>query len=134
MKPIVTLKGHDEDRQWLERLMAHLGELIPQAGEEEVGVLAVAQAEHVVAHHVPTSGFLPDFRGMKSRQIKFLRTNPIHLFAQDLHDLERDALGHRQVRIDSGAELANQAGAQQKFVRDNFGISRIFAKRGDEIL
>ena len=97
-------------------------------------VLAIFQAKHLVADRVPTARFFPNFSRVQRRQVKLLAADAVHFFAQDLHDLQRDALAQRQVGIDAGAKLADQTGAQQKFVRNDFGVCRIFAKSGNEIL
>ena len=43
------------------------------------------------------------------------------------------ALAERQIRIDARGKLAHNARAQKKFVRNDFGISRVFAKCRNKI-
>ena len=102
--------------------------------EAHVAVFAILEAKHFVTDSVPTSRFLPNLRRMQRGQVEFLATDAVHLFAQNRHNLERHALRHWQVRIDSGAELANQTSAQQEFVRNDFGVCRILAKCRDKVL
>ena len=70
---------------------------------------------------------------MQRRQIKFLPADAVHFFAQNLHDLQSNALPERQIGIDARGKLAHDARAQQQFVRNNFGISRVFAKCRNKI-
>ena len=69
---------------------------------------------------------------MKRRQKKLLAADRVHLFTQDLHDLERDSLAQRQKRVDAGGKLANETCAQQEFVRNDLGVSRVFTESGDK--
>ena len=65
--------------------------------QAHVGAFAILETKHVIADGVPTTRFLPDFGRMQRRKIEFLATDGIHLFTQNLHDLERDPLAQRQV-------------------------------------
>ena len=71
---------------------------------------------------------------MQRRQIKLLAANAVHLFAQNLHDLQSDALAERQVRIDACGKLAHDSRAQKQFVRNDLSVSRVFAKRRNKVL
>ena len=66
---------------------------------------AILEAKHLVADRVPASRFLPEFGRMQRRQIKLLAADAVHLFAQNLHDLQSDALAQRQIRIDSRGQV-----------------------------
>jgi hypothetical protein len=71
---------------------------------------------------------------MHCGQIEFLTANGIHFFTQDLHDLEGDSLAQREIGINACRQLTNHTGAQQEFMGDDFGVSRIFSKGWDEKL
>ncbi len=102
--------------------------------ETHVRAFAILKTEHVIADRTPTPRLLPDFRRMQRGQIKLLSTDPVHFLPQNLNDFQGDALAERQIRIDSRGKLAHNARAQKKFVRNDFGISRVFAKCRNEIL
>src|SRR5467141_1975367 len=71
---------------------------------------------------------------MQRRQIKLLAADAVHLFPQNLHDPQSDALPERQVRIDARGKLAHDSRAQQKLVRSDLGVSRILAKCRNKVL
>ena len=101
--------------------------------ETHVRAFAILQTEHVIADRAPTPRLLPDLRRMQRRQIELLPANAVHFFAQNLHYFQGDALSERQIGIDSRGKLAHDAGAQKEFMRNDFGISRVFAKSRNKI-
>src|SRR5215213_7387443 len=101
--------------------------------EAHVRALSILETKHFVANCVPTTRLLPDLSRMKRREVKFLAADGVHLFTQDLHDLKRHSLAQRQQRINSSRQLPDETGAQQKFVRDNFGIGRVFTQSRDKV-
>ncbi len=87
----------------------HGEDLLVRHGEAQVRPFAVLEAEHVLAHHRPAPGLLPDL---------------VHLLPHDLDDLEDRALAERQDRVDAGGELPDVAGAHQELVRGNDRVRR----------
>src|SRR6185295_17845946 len=101
--------------------------------EAHVSAFAVFETKHLVADRVPAARLLPDLARVERWQKKLLATDGVHFFAQDLHDLDRDTLAQRQERINSSRQLPDETGTQEKFVRNDFGIGRVFAKSWDEV-
>ena len=81
--------------------------------ERHIRAFAIFQPEHVIAHHFPASGFLPDFGGVNCRQDEFLSAYAVHLFADDLDDLQAHSLGQRQQRVNACGQLTDVACANQ---------------------
>jgi len=101
--------------------------------EAHVRALAVFETKHLVANRVPAAGLLPDLSRVQGRQVKLLTANGVHLFTQDLHDLKRDSLAQRQVGINPSRQLPDEPGAQEKFVRNDLGVRRVFAQCGYKV-
>jgi hypothetical protein len=70
---------------------------------------------------------LPDFRRLERGHEQFKRARTIHFLADDLLDFAQCAQAERQKSINAAGKFANQPGAQQKLVRENFRVSRRFA-------
>ena len=107
-------------------------DLLVRHAEAEVAAEAVLQPEHVVAHHVPAAGFLPDLGRIQRGQVHLLPADGVHLLAHDLLDLEERALGQEQVAVDAGGKLAHVAGAQQQLMAGDLGFGGILAQGRDE--
>ena len=110
--------------QLLARNVGH--DLFVGHAQAEVRALAILQAEHVVAHHVPAATGLPDLARIQRWQ-KQLLPDGVHLFAHDAGDLQNGSLGEKQVGVDSSRQLPDIAGAHQELVAGNFRVSRRFA-------
>ena len=96
-------------------LWAEVGEdLLVRHAEHDLGALAVLEAEHLLAHDREPAGLLPDLGGLHARQQELLRADPVHLLADDLHDLRADADAERQQAVVAGHQLADEAGPQQQ--------------------
>src|SRR6266481_8422454 len=100
--------------------------------EPHLGVFAIPELEHILAHHFPPARFFPEFGRLQRGQKKLLAANAVHLFADDLHYLETHSLSQREQRINSRGQLANVARANQESMACDFGIRRIFTQSGYE--
>jgi hypothetical protein len=49
---------------------------------------------------------------MNSGQVKFLSSNAVHFFSNNRLDLEKAPPRQRKLRINSGAQLSDEAGSQ----------------------
>jgi hypothetical protein len=72
---------------------------------------------------------LPQLARQQGRQQELL-ADRVHFFAHNRHDFVDGSLAEEEVGVDSGAQLANVSGANQKFVTGNFGVCRGFTKSG----
>ena len=99
------------------------------------GVLAappVGQAEHLVAHHLPAPALAPDLGRVQGRQPQLLAADRVHLLADDRLDLRQRAQRQRQVAVQPGPELPDEAAPDQQLVRDGDGVDRRLFQGGDE--
>ena len=108
-------------------------DLFVRHAQAQVGALAVFQAEHVFAHGRPAAALLPRLAWHNPRQVELLR-DLVHLVADNGDDLVQRALAQEEVVIDSGAELADVAGAEKKLVAGHFGVCRSLAQCGNKEL
>jgi hypothetical protein len=102
--------------------------------ETELAIVAVLEAEHVVAHDVPASGLLPEFGRVEGGQEHFLGADGVHFLAHDANDLVEGTLREEQIAVDAGDELPDVAGADQEFVGDDFSVGGIFPESRNEKL
>ncbi len=117
------------------QLARHRGEdLLRRHAQNQVGVPAVLQPEHLLADGIPATTAPPDLARVQRRESALLGAHGIHLVAYDGGDLVAHAHAQGQQRVDSRHELPNEAGAHQKLVADGFGIGGIVAKCGNERL
>ena len=61
--------------------------------------------------------------GWRRGQHDLLAAGRVHLLADDLADLEERPPAERQVAVDAGGELADEAGAQEELVVGRLGLS-----------
>ena len=80
------------------------------------------------------AALLPDFLRLERGHEHFDGAGPVHFLADDLLDLAQRAQAERQKSINAAGQLADEAGAQQQFVRNNFRVSRGFAERRNQSL
>jgi hypothetical protein len=97
----------------------------------EVGPLAVAQPEHLLAHDLPPAAALPDLGRVQARQQELLGADPLHLLADDLDDLRPDPDTERQERVVAGHQLPDETRSEQKTVARSVGLRWIFTQRRD---
>jgi hypothetical protein len=65
--------------------------------QAQVRALAIFETKHDVIDRLPTARLLPKLSRMQRRQKEFLTADAVHLFTQNLHDLQRNSLAQRQV-------------------------------------
>ena len=68
---------------------------------------------------------------MQQRQEELL-SDPVHLLADDSHDLVERPVPKEKIRVNPGCELADVASPHQKLVAGDFGVRRRFAEGWDE--
>jgi len=102
-------------------------------GEAELGAFAIFEAEHVVAHAGPAAAGLPNLLGIEGREEELL-TDSVHLFADDGDDLVDRTVAEEEIAVDTGAELADVAGAEKELVTGDLGVGGCFAEGGDKEL
>ncbi len=99
---------------------------------EHGALLAVLDAQHLLAIGVVTAAFLPEFGGLQRRHQKLDGTSTILLFADDGVHLVQHALAQRQPGVDALGLLLDHARAQHKPMRDDLGLFGVFLEDGQE--
>ncbi len=87
---------------------------------EHVALVAILDAQHLLAVVVVAAGFAPKLRRLDRRHQQFDRAGAILLLANDLADLGENAEAQRQPGVNAGRLLADHAGAQHQAMRDDF--------------
>ncbi len=100
--------------------------------EAEIALVPVLEPEQLLAIEVPASGFSPQLRRRGDGHEQFLRSRPIHLFANDAFDFTEHSQAQREIGVDSGRDLPDQAGAQHEAMADRFSLAWIFSQCGDK--
>jgi hypothetical protein len=101
-------------------------DLLVGHAEGDVGPLAVAQAEHLLAHRVPTARPLPDLGRMHRRQDELLRSDAVHLLADDVDDLGPDPHREREQHVVARHQLADEASPDQQAVAGRLRVGGVF--------
>ena len=94
-------------------------------GQRHVGAPAVLQAEHFVADVGPAPALLPDLGRLQHRHEHLLAADRVHLLADDGLDLAHDPPAGRQIHVDAGRELTDEAGPDHELVTHGLGSGRI---------
>ena len=71
---------------------------------------------------------------MERGEVELLAADRVHLLADDRLDLRERALREREVVVDAGAELADEAGADEELVARDLRVGGGFLQGGDERL
>lgn len=100
--------------------------------EDQVGSLAVDEAEHFVAHRLPAPRLLPDGGRMHGGKQQFLGADGVHLLADHLGDLAMDAPTQWQHGVVTRLELTDEAATYQQSVAERLGVGRGVAQCRNE--
>ena len=101
---------------------------------DEVAVVAVLDAQELLAVALPALRLHPQLARMDRRAEELDRAGAVHLLADDGLELLHRAQAERQVGVDSGRDFADHSGAHHQPLADDVGVGRNFAQRGDERL
>ena len=125
------------ERQILVR--AHIGakdfgdHLLVGRAVEHVALVAVLDAQHLLAVVVVAPALAPKLRRLDRRHQHLDRTRAVLLLAHDLLDLLEHAQAERQECIDAGRLLAQHAGAQHQAMGDDLRLFRRLAQDRQEV-
>ncbi len=114
--------GRDEERD----------DFLVRGAEHPFTPGAVVGLEEGIAHRFVTAALLPDFGRLERGHEDFDGAGAVHFLADDLLDLAQRAQARRQEGIDAAREFADEAGAQEEFVREDFRFRRRLAEGGNE--
>ncbi len=103
-------------------------DLLVRGAESEAALTAVLERHQRWAVIGGAAALLPQLDRREHRHEDLLPAGAVHLLPHDLLDLAQDAPAQRQVAVDTGRDLLDEAGAQQKLVREVLGLLRCFAE------
>ncbi|MNL20370.1 hypothetical protein D3C87_1416130 [compost metagenome] len=89
---------------------------------EHVAVVAVLDAQHLLAVGVVAPRLAPEIGGLDGGHQKLDRAGAILLLLDDLLHLHEHLVAERQPGIEAGGLLTDHAGTQHQPMRDNFGF------------
>ena len=102
--------------------------------DDEIPLVAVADAQQFGAHLVKAPGFLPVLGGLDHGHRQLDRTGTVHFLSNNGFHLVDDAQPHRHVRVDARAQLFDHARPGHELVADHLGIGGRFFESGNEEL
>ena len=100
--------------------------------QQVVGLMAILQAEDVVAILFPTVGGLIRFTRQQTGEVNFLSVDRSHFLTDDVFDLVQNIQAQRQPGPNTRSGLAQVAGTLQKLIRYNIGIGGILTQGAQE--
>ena len=101
-------------------------------GQQHVCTLAVLEAEEVIAVLVPAVGCFVGLAGQQCGEVNFLRTNGVHLFADDVLDLAQYLQAQGQPGVHAGGCAADVTGADQHLVAGDLSVYGVLAQSAHE--
>jgi hypothetical protein len=101
--------------------------------EQHLAVVAVVDAQHLLAVIVVAATLPPQVGGLDGRHQDLDGAGPVLLLSDDVADLVEHALAQRQPRIDPRGLLFDHAGTRHQAVRDDFRILGIFLQNRQEV-
>ena len=101
--------------------------------EQHVALVAVPDAQHLLAVIVVAPALAPEIGGLDRRHQQFDGAGAVLLLADDLLDLFQNTQAQRQPGVYAGRLLADHAGAQHQPVRDDLRLFRRLLQDGQEI-
>ena len=107
-------------------------DLLVRHAQAHVAAVAVLEPEHLGPDRVPAAGLLPDLGGEEHRHGDLLPADGVHLLADDGVDLVEHPLAEREVDVDAGGELADEAGPHHEAVAHRLRVGGVVAQGGDE--
>ena len=100
--------------------------------QQHVCTLAVLEAEEVIAVLVPAVGCFVGLAGQQCGEVNFLRTNGVHLFADDVLDLAQYLQAQGQPGVHAGGCAADVTGADQQLVAGDLSVYGVLAQSAHE--
>ena len=97
-----------------------------------VHALSVLQAEHLLTHGLPSSRLSPHVGGMKSRKMKVLPSDGVHLLPDDPVHLGPDPLPQGQHGIVPGGKLSDEPSPEKEAVAGRLRMGGIVPQGGYE--
>ena len=119
----------------LDALAEDVGDhLLVGGAEQHVAVVAVLDAQHLLAIGIVAARLAPQVGRLDGRHQHLDGAGPVLLLADDLLDLLEHPEAHRQPRIAARRLLPDHAGAQHQLVGDDLRFLRIVTQDRHEVL
>ncbi len=99
---------------------------------QQVAVVAVGDAQHLLAVIVVAPALAPQLGGLDGRHQAFLRPRRVLLGAHDALDVAQDAVAQGQPGVDAGRGLPHQPGAQHQPMRGDLRLGGNFLQGGNQ--
>ncbi|MNT67030.1 hypothetical protein D3C72_2051430 [compost metagenome] len=96
--------------------------------------MAVLEAQQLGTHAVEAVGFLPQAGRLHHRHHHLDGAGAVHFLAHDVLDLLQRTQAHRHPRVDTGGDLADEAGTQHQLLAHDIRVGGGFFLGGDEKL
>lgn len=100
--------------------------------KQVIRLMAILQAEDVVAVLLPTVGRLVRLARQQGREVHFLRANAVDLLANDVFDLVENGEAERQPRPYARGGLANITGSLEQLCGIDVCVCGVFTQRAQE--
>jgi len=134
--PTLRLEVIDHDRQLTIRKdlrrRVRVNGLFVCVAHHELTPVVVLGAERDRLQRLPAAGRLPEVAGGQDGHLHLLAADAVHLLADDLLDLRRDAEAERQPGVQARRERAGDGGAEHQLVTTRLCISGRLAERASE--
>ena len=130
--PKLGLNLIEDDRQIPVAL--HIGpddagdDFLMGGGQSHGPAPAVLQGKENLAHGGAAAGLFPQFHRLEGRHQQFLAAGGVHFLADDVFNFAEGTPGQRQVGIDAGGHLIDEAGFEQQAVAGRFRFRRVGAQ------
>ena len=99
--------------------------LFMRGGKNHGAFTSVLQMKEGRAECFLAATLPPEFGGLDDGHEDFLRAGCVHLVADDVFDLAHGAQCHREVGIDAGGDLRDEAGADEEAMSRGVSIRRV---------
>ena len=100
----------------------------------EVALMTILETEQFRAVLFPAARLNPELGRLHDRHQEFDRARTDHFLTDDVLDLADDAKTHRHVRVHTGGQLLDHAGADHQLLADDVGVSGRFFQSGNKKL
>ena len=108
----------------------HRDHLLRRRTKQHVALVAILDAQHLLAVGLVASALSPELRRLDGRHQKLDRAGPVLLLADNSLDLLEHPEPERQPGVDPGGGLADHACAQHELVGDDLRLFRRFTRTG----
>ena len=100
--------------------------------QTHLGARAILEAEHLLAHGLPTARCFPQRLWVHAGEEELLAADGVHLFADDVGHLLMHPPAQRQHVVVACVQLTDEAAANQQLVANGLGVTGCISKGGNK--